>query len=314
MRAYFGLAAAVVLTLAGLAQAGPLDAKQISADAKWAAHLDVDALMASNMLKKVQAQVLKDRPQAEAQLKAVCNLFRFNPETDLHGITVYGTQLKKDTGVAIINAKVDQKLLLDMVKANPGYQASAYGKHELHMWLKDGTKQQNAAFFKPEVLVFGNSADEVKAALDVLDGTKPGVENIGTLPAGLILFARARDLGEANFKRESPLLKQLDSAVLMVGENKGEVGMHVSLTVKNAEIAKHIKTVVDGALSLATLAKIDDPDMLKLIGAVKTTQTEKTVTVEGSAPVDQVWDLIQKEIDKKLAMKVGMAMKIGGGK
>ena len=42
------------------------------------------------------------------------------PMTDLHSITIYGTQLKKDTGVAIIHAKVDQKLLLDMVKTNAG--------------------------------------------------------------------------------------------------------------------------------------------------------------------------------------------------
>ena len=301
MRAYFGLAAAVVLALAGLAQAGPLEYKQISADAKWAAHLDVDALMASNILKKIRAQATKDQPQLEAQLRAVCNLFRFNPETDLHGITIYGTQLKKNTGVAIIHAKIDQKLLLDMVKANPSYQTSAYGKYELHTW-KDATKQQNAAFFKADVLVCGASADELKAALDVLDGTKSGLTGeTGSLPPGLILFARARDLSEADLHPESPLSKQVDSAVLMVGENKGELGLHVSLTVKDATIAKHIKAVADGALSLATLAKIDDPDALKLIGAVKATQSDKTVTVEGSAPVDQIWGLIQKEIDKKLA-------------
>ena len=34
----------------------------------------------------------------------------------LHGITIYGTQLKKETGVAIVRAKVDQKFLLDLGK------------------------------------------------------------------------------------------------------------------------------------------------------------------------------------------------------
>jgi hypothetical protein len=314
MRAAFGLAAAVVLALASLAQAGPLDTKQISADAKWAAHLDVDALMASSMFKKIRAQALKDQPQLEAQLRAFCNLFRFDPTTDLHGITVYGTQLKKDTGVAIVDAKVDQKLFLDLIKANPSHQASTHDKHELHAW-KDDKKQQNAAFFKPNVIVFGASADEVKAALDVLEGTKPGLPgDTGALQSGLILFARARDLGKANLQPESPLSKQIDSAVLMVGENKGDVGLRVSLTVKDAEIAKHIKRVADGALSLATLAKIDDPDAMKLFDAVKPTQADKTVTVEGSAPVDLIWDLIQKEIDKKLAEKAGMGMKTDSGK
>jgi hypothetical protein len=204
--------------------------------------------------------------------------------------------------VAIIHAKVDQKLLLDMVKANPGYKVSAYGKHELHAWLKDGTKPQNAAFFKPDMIVFGATADELKAALDVLDGTKPGVSGEGDpMPPGLILVAKARDLSEANLHPESPLSKQIDSAVLMVGENQGELFVHASLNVKDAEIAKHIKAVADGVLSFATLAKIDDADAMKLIGAVKVTQADKSITVEGKTSVDLLWALLQKEIDKKLA-------------
>jgi len=99
MRAYLGLAA-VVLGFGGLAQAGSLDLKQVSADAKWAAHLDVDALTASSMFPKVRDQILKEHPEAESKLALVRNLWRFDPYTDLHGITIYGTQLKKSTGVA----------------------------------------------------------------------------------------------------------------------------------------------------------------------------------------------------------------------
>lgn len=308
MRATLGMALAVVLMLAGLAQAGPLDTKQISADAKWAAHLDVDALVASNMFKKVQAQAIKDHPQLEAQLRAFRNLFRFDPLTDLHGITVYGAQLKKETGVAVIHAKVDQKLLLDLVKANPSYQGGTYGKYELHAW-KDHAKHQNAAFFKPDVIVFGASTDELKAAIDVLEGTKPSLAgDSGALLPGLIFYARARDLGEASLHCKSPLSKQVDSAVLMLGENKGEMGLRVSLTAKDAETAKHMKAVADGALSLATLTKVDDSDAMKLIGAVRTTLADKAVTVEGSAPVDLIWSLIQKEIAKKAAHKASLGM------
>jgi hypothetical protein len=59
--------------------------------------------------------------------------------------------------------------------------------------------------------------------------------------------------------------------------------------------------VAEGALSLATLAKMDDADAMKLIGAVKVTQADKSVTVEAKTPVDLLWTLIQKEVAKKLA-------------
>jgi hypothetical protein len=296
------MAVAVVLALAGLVQAGPLNPQEIAVDAKWMAHLDVDALTASSMFKKVRDQAMKDQPQLEAQLHAFCNLFRFDPLTNLHGITIYGTQLKKNTGVAIIHATVDQKLLLDLLRANASHRATAYGKYELHAW-KDKAKQQYAAFFKPDVIVFGASADELKAAIDVLEGAKPGLADTDLRLPGVILSARGRDLGEADPQPESALSKQIESAALMVGEDKGQVSLRIALTVKDAEIAKHIMTVANGAVSLATLAKIGEPDALKLVGAVKTTQADKTVTVEASAPVDLIWSLIQKEIDKKRAAK-----------
>jgi hypothetical protein len=264
MRVYLGLAA-VVLGFAGLAQAGPLDLKEVSADAKWAAHLDVDALMASSLFPKLRDQILKEHPGAESALSAIRTFWRFDPFTDLHGITIYGTQLKKDTGVAVVRAKVDQKFLLEVVKNAPEHQVSTYGKFELHTWLKEGKKRENAAFFKPDVIVFGASADELKAALDVLDGTKPNFAGksespTGLTPPGAILVAGAKDLGDANLHPESPLSKQADSALLVVGENQGNVFVRATLNVKDAEIARQIKTVADGALALASLVKSDDAD------------------------------------------------------
>jgi len=306
MRVYVGLAIAAVLGFAGLAQASPLDVKQVSADAKWAAHLDVDALMASKSIQKVREQILKENPQAEAGLAMIRTMFRFDPTTDLHGITIYGTQLKKETGVAIVRAKVDQKFLLDLVKNVPEYETSQYGKYELHSWIKDGRKHKNATFFQPDVIVFSDSLDELKAALDVLDGTKPNIAAkaealAAAIPPGTILVAGARDLAEADLHVESPLSKQADSLMIVVGEYQGEVFVRGSLTVKDAEVAQKIKTVADGALALASLAKIDDPDALKLIGAVKVSSADKAVSVEAQAPVDAVWAQLQKEAAKHKA-------------
>jgi hypothetical protein len=306
MRVYVGLALAAVLGLAGLAQAGPVDLKQVAADAKWAAHLDVNALMASKSLEKVRAEVFKQHPNAEAGLAALRTLWRFDPRTDLHGITIYGTQLKKDTGVAIIRAKVDQKFILEIVKAAPAYATTKYGKYDLHSWMKDGVKQENATFFQPDVIVFGNSLDELKAALDVLDGTKPNFASQGhvsadAVPPGTILVAGIRDLGNAQLPLKSPVVKEAESLLVIIGEKDGQLFVRKSLEMKQADIAKQIKTVVDGALAFASLARIDDPEALKLIAAVKVNLADKTVSIEAQAPVDDIWNQIQKEHAKKWA-------------
>jgi hypothetical protein len=299
--------AAVVLAFASLAQAGPFDAKDVSADAKWAAHLDVDGLLAANLAKKAREQIFKEHPDLDAKLAAIRNLFRFDPLADVHSITIYGTRpIKKDTGVVVIHAKVDQKLLTDMVKTNPDYEATAYGKFQLHTWRKDADKHDHAAFFKPDVIVFGASIDEVKAALDVLEGTKPNISEAyaslaSAIPPGAILIAGAKDLAEADLHLESSLSKQVDSALLVVGEHQGQVFARATLNVKDAEIAKKIKTVADGALALAALVKSDDADALKIITGVKVTLNDKTITAEGQAAVDLLWSQLQKEAAKKKA-------------
>jgi hypothetical protein len=114
-------------------------------------------------------------------------------------------------------------------------------------------------------------------------------------------MAGAKDLAEADLHLESPLSKQIDSALLVVGENQGQVFVRATLNVKDAEIAKKMKAVADGALALATLVKSDDADALKLIDSVKVTLADKSITVEGQAAVDLLWGLLQKEAAKKKA-------------
>lgn len=310
MRKTLGLAFGVVLALATAVGAAPLDLKQVAADAKWAAHLDVDALMASSMVQKARAQMLKEHPEAEGHLAMVRAIWKFDPTTDIHSITIYGSRLKKDTGVAIVRAKVDQALLLDRAKMAPEHRVSTYGKYELHNWVHaKGSKHERAmtgTFFSPDVMVFGATSEEVMAALDVLDGTKPNFADkepslTGATPAGTILVAGVSGLGDVDLPCKSPLAKQAETMLLVVGENQGEVFVQGRLSVKQADIAQQIKTVVDGALALATLAKSDDADAVKMISGVKVAVVDKAVTVECRGAVDAVWSQLQKEIAKKKA-------------
>lgn len=314
MRKTLGLAFVVVLALTTAAGAAPLDLKQVAADAKWAAHLDVDALMASTMVQKARAQMLKEHPEAEAHLAMVRTIWKFDPTTDIHGITIYGSQLKKATGVAIVRAKVDQALLLERAKLAPEHRVSTYGKYELHNWIHaKGSKHERAmtgTFFAPDVMVFGASSDEVMAALDVLDGTKPNFADkepslAGATPAGAILVAGVSGLGDVDLPCKSPLAKQAESLIMVIGENQGEVFVQGKLSVKQADVAQQIKTVVEGALAMATLAKSEDADAVKLISTVKVNVVDKAVTLESRGTAEAIWAQLQKEVANHKATHKG---------
>lgn len=310
MRRTLGLACVVVLALATVVRAAPLDLTQLSADAKWAAHLDMDALNAASIPQKVRQEILEKHPEAEKHLEMVCDVWNFDPRTDLHGITIYGTQVKKNSGVAIVHAKVDQELLNAKVQQAPSYQVSAYGKYKLHSWLHaPGSKRERnmtGTFYKPDVMVFGASADEVKAALDVLDGTKPNFAGKQSglnlsIPAGSILVAGATGLADVELPCKSPLVKQADMITMAIGESQGSLFVVVQFVAKSHEIAQQMKTILDGGLALATMARSDDADAIKILNAVKVVVADKAVTIEGWAPVDAVWTQMQKEAAKMKA-------------
>jgi hypothetical protein len=310
MRVYLGLAMAAVLCIAGSARAEPLNLNQVAEDSKWVAHLDVDAMRTSSVVQKAHEMIKKNHPEAVQHLARVREMWKFNPCTDLHGITICGSQLKRHTGVAIVHAKVDQQVVLEKAKQAPEHRVSTYGSHELHTWIHaKGTKMERAmtgTLYKPDVLVFGGSTADVMAALDVLDGKKPSLAGkssplAGPVSPGTIFTARAVGLADADLPCKSPLVKQIESLSLAIGENQNESFIESKIAAKQADVAEQLKSVIEGGRAMALLMHGDDAEAAKLLNAVKVTAADKVVSVDWKAPADAVWAHVQKmkEIIKK---------------
>ena len=66
------------------------------------------------------------------------------------------------------------------VSNNPDYKQVAYGKHTLHTWTdnNDG-KTKVGCFYGDGMILLADKAETLKAAVDVLDGTKTAGERTG---------------------------------------------------------------------------------------------------------------------------------------
>ncbi len=322
MRVYLGLAIAVVLGLAGTLRAEPLDLEQVAADAKWVAHVDADAMRASSVAEKAREHWKQKHPEAAKHLEMVREVWNFNPCADLRGITLYGTKIKKDTGVVIVHAKVDQELLLKKARSAPQYRESTHGQHQLHTWKhakgKKHVHDMTGVFYRPDVILFGGSFDEVTAALDVLDGTKPNLAGkdsplTGAVPPGAMFLARVVGLADADsLPCKFPLVKQIDSFALAVGEKQGESFFTGRMTVKNAELAKQMKVVIEGVRAMSVMVHGGDSKALKIIDALKVDVDGKVVEIEWRAPAEKVWTFLKKMEENKKLRKARMSMRLGG--
>ena len=316
MRVYLGLAIAVVLGLVGTLRAEPLDLEQVAADAKWVAHVDVDAIRASavaEMARELRKQKHPDIDKIEKHLRIAREIWNFNPCTDLLGVTIYGTEIKKNTGVAIVHAKVDQELLLEKARSAPQHREETYGQYQLHTWRhakgKKRVRDMTGVFYRPKVIIFGDSIDEVKAALDVLDGTKPSLAGTDSplaaaVPEGTMLLARVVGLADVvDLPSKSPLVKQIESLALAVGEKDGDSFLAGRMTVKKAALAEQMKTVIEGFRAMAVMTHGDDPEAMKIINALKVDIDGKVVEIEWRAPAKKVWTHLEKMKEMKKARK-----------
>ena len=306
-----GMAMALVLGLAPLSRAEPLELKRVAADAKWVVHVDVDALRASTVAQKAYQKCLEMHKGAEKMMDMGCRMIGMDPRKDLHGVTIYGKDTDKEHGVMILHADVNQKLLLEMVKKAPEHKATAYGSYELHSWMHKGWKKESrmvtGVFYKPNVLVFAGCDEAVKAALDVLDGKSAGITDresplAGRLMPGSIFIARAAAI---NPKTRCPVLQQAESFRIALGENKGESFYRARLVMKSTEAVDQLKAINEGFRALVSLRHGSDAQVMKLIGGLKTTSEGTTINIRWSASADDVWAVAEKTA-KKLAEYKGM--------
>jgi hypothetical protein len=298
------LAMAVVLGLATIGRAEPLDLKQVAAEAKWVMHVDVDAFRASTVVQKAYHKCLDMHKDAAKHMDMAAVIIGMDPRKDLHGVTVYGKDTDKKHGVMIVHADVNQKHLLAIVALAPDHKVAGYGSYELHSWThkcpKTGSHTVVGAFYKPNIVVFAGCEEVLKAALDVLDGKSAGIAGSSsplagrTLP-GTIFAARASAIDP---KIHCPILKQAESFRVALGEDKGQSFYRARLVMKSTQTAEQMKAVVEGFRALVLLKHGSDDLAMKLIHGLKVGNEGAKFNLRWNASADDVWNAIEKAAKK----------------
>jgi hypothetical protein len=296
------LAALMIVTGWGpLACAEPLEAKRVSADAKWLVHIDVDAMKAGKIPSTLGEHWL-GVPSAQEDLKKWSKAIGMDPTKDLHSILIYGNRYAQPDAVVIVGAAVDRERLRSLLRTRPDYRTDSYGDRELIIWTeKKGKNDEHTVtgcFYQPAVIVFGRDGAAVKKALDVLDGASPALTESNLLftldvPAGTMIQVRATELADVQ-QFKSPLVQQSKSLVVALGEGHGEAFVVAKLVTESADVARRVRAVVAGFRAMAELQFESDQDALKILEAVKVSGEEKTVSVECRGPTDDVAKLAEK--------------------
>jgi hypothetical protein len=296
------LTAVIVLSLilGSLAWAGPLKAREVAAEAKWMAHMDIEKIV-SSQIGKFFLGVLEEKGDME-KIDAFGTLFDFNPLEDLHSITAYGTEFGKEEAVAVIKGRYDPEKVLAMMTFEGSRTESSYGDFTVHKREK-GSETFFFCFYSGNTVVFSNKDHLLRLALDVLTGKKESLADGGalrdmqSLPEGTFFCGAAEGFG--NMKIEEPqarVLQKAEKIKVAVGELEANNFVLASLTMDSTESATQVHDVLRGLLALGNMFGEHEPDLAGLIRDVQLHQDGRRVALRFTRPSQDLFDMLKKHM------------------
>ena len=312
------VAVAAVLLAGGRARATAPDPKYLPADAKWLVHVDVDRLAKTQTYEIVMQQAERDDPNVREKLAKVGEALGTRFPEDLHGLTLIGRGFDPNSAVLVVRGKLDKDRLLGMAKTMPGYTSVMHGTAEVSTWAGKRSDSVSGAFLADDVLVLGRTPADVRRMLDLAAGREKPAAADGLLagaaaaadapdPTGVMAYLAADGLAELQRKYPvSPLIAQVSSARVALGERGEDLTLKAVLSVTSPEIAKQVKGALEGFKALMGLAALDDTADVQAKAVAEIAQ-RATVSAEGSTvtlnwpmPVARVRELVQNaENDKR---------------
>tara|TARA_Y100001947_G_scaffold158000_1_gene169768 strand:- start:1699 stop:2628 length:930 start_codon:yes stop_codon:yes gene_type:complete len=286
-------------------QAAKIDKANISNDAKFVVHLDLDAFRASKIGITLLEKIRKD--EGGEKLNALAELIGFDPLSAIHGATMFGNG-EEDNGILVVKHKADNTKLLAFMKLDEHYRKTEHGKHEIHGAGDRGDgKRGYVSFVNATTAVLAASRELAAKGIDLVNGKGAAVKQIPTSlvsadkkakNAFLVAYANVEDLKE---HIDNETVNQMAKRVAFVmGESDEKFILSISVDALDADAAENMENMVNGLIGFARLNQDENPEVKDILKGLKVTRNEENVSVHFSVGVNKLFELIDpalKEID-----------------
>jgi hypothetical protein len=301
----------VAVVLAGPAWARPMKSAEISRDARWLIHLDVERLRQAEVGRYLLAKLTTE--DANNKFAAFMAVFNFDPRKDLTGITAYGESNQPERAAAIFTGNFDTQRLTTLLKAMDSYKRETYGALAIHSWLDDskgaGSRQYGCIHPSGRIVV-GRGLPYVKKALDVLEGKKAALGSNSVLrvraPADSMVVVAAVPTDNVIETDMADMLELAQYVQFSVQDAGGKLNGDLALTAEDEAAAVNLFAVAQGFIAMAKLSRNQDPEMAKLAQGMTVSADGTDVHVEMTLTVDQVASLLDAQIAKAKAARAAV--------
>jgi hypothetical protein len=298
------LAAAGLCVMSAGIRADALDPATLPSNTKWLMHLDMDAIMKSDVLSGPMRDLLQEHHFGQHQGHHSGFLAGIRIPDDLHDITIFGTGYDNNSSVTLVQIAAQQTPIDQTLQNRPGVQTISYDDQKIFSFhTSHGDVYES--FPKPTEILNAHSLDAIKQELDVL-GTK--IASLGAdsnlmtdNTSGLFFYASGTGLDQLGRQHaaRSPFLSQIDDgwlACTQKGSNLLITGQFTALSEKSAVLIQQSLQGMAATAELAQAANENAPTQPSTgaILNVAITSSGRDVQINCEAPPDFWLNMIPK--------------------
>jgi hypothetical protein len=301
MRLFFA-AAMMVAGLGSPAPAQPRFEQQVPADARWLAHLDLNAAKAGEVTQTVSNLWLRN-PKIAQGARWFALTTGTDPLAHVQSILVFGRSYEQNAAVVVIRARLAPRRLMQFFARRDDYQTTPHRGHTVLGWTeKKGEPDEHSMFaciHGPGLVVLGRDREQVRRTLDVLDGKASKLSAKDPLyapasPDGTVIELRGVGFADVTLPFASPLVRKSQYLMAIGGERDGQAFVNVEVRSDTEPVAQQLRAVVDGLMAMARLRFDQNEELLRLLNSVKVSQVEKTVLVQCRWPAEKLSMLLKR--------------------
>ena len=283
------------IALGNFAWSAPLDTQIVSDDAKWLAHLDMQALKDSMIgefaLSRIKQEIAKEN---DTPISIDIDLVA----EELHSVTAYGTSFDKEpdkNSVLIVRTGPRARSIID------GYIASM----ELELDGKTGIKRLDdkahdtylignevyASFLRDDLWVSSKSYDQIEKAQRVIEGERGNLEESDSdllikKGGGFFFLATANGLDSiGDVPPQAKILQKAKGGQVGLGESGEMFRANLALSTPDAEVSSQLSRIVQGMVALASFAEVGNESLNTLMNNLDVEETDRYVSFNIEYPV-----------------------------
>lgn len=289
-----------VLMVCGMAFGGAINRADVSSAATWVAHIDMEKFMSSRI-----GKLMTDETTNE-EMKKGMDILRgkmgFDPMKTVSSVTLYGTTFKQGEGVAVFRGNAGADIVNSVEKliiAAKDYEQVAYGSRVIHRWTDEHhNKPSYLCFYAPGISVAGGNVDDVKAAIDVLDGKKESLKAESALVVpengSFMTIAAVKNDEKIGENAKAAVFRNASWLMMSAGNVAENVDLNVKIGADSGENARKIEQIVRGIIAFSTLSKDQDPAVVDIVNAVSVNTDKEVVKIAFSYPAAQLYKIMKE--------------------